>query len=394
MVLQSLAGKVPAPRRATVRTLVKDGEVIDEALTLWLPGPGSATGEDCAELHCHGGRAVIAALRSALAALPDVREAEPGEFARRAFANGRIDLAQAEALGDLLAAETELQRRVAQAGVGGALSSVVANWRDRVLLLSAMIESALDFSDEADVIALPEHFFTERNALRQEILDCLANPRAERLRDGIRVVIGGPPNIGKSSLFNVLLEDNAAIVSPYPGTTRDFIERAVAISGVPFILVDTAGLRDEDTDEIESIGIARAQAQLAGADMVLWLGEEGTGPRGAIEVHARCDDPTSFRKIAPDFRVSSMTQAGLAELKQGMIERAMALLPAPGSNAVNERQAILLSSAAGALADTSHDELLIAESLRRARMDFDRLLGHSGVEHMLDALFARFCIGK
>jgi tRNA modification GTPase len=323
-----------------------------------------------------------------------MREAEPGEFTRRAFLNGRLDLAQAEALGDLLSAETELQRRVAQAGVGGALSRLVAAWRDRVLSLSATVEGVLDFSDEADVTASLDCVLAQCAELRREILDCLAYPRAERLREGVRVVIGGPPNSGKSSLFNALIGENAAIVSPRAGTTRDFIERGVAIQGVPFVLVDTAGLREDDCDEIEATGIARAQAQLSQADIILWLGEQGAGPPGSVEVQARSDDPVARRKTAPDYVVSSKTGDGLSKLQQGLVERAAALLPQPGVNAVNDRQAALLTIAAEALGDSSADELVMAEALRGARVSFDRLLGHSGVEDMLDTLFSRFCIGK
>jgi len=393
--LTALSGGLPPHRQAVLRTLrASNGEVLDQALVLWLPGPSTATGEDVVELHCHGGRAVVDAIRRALGALPGLREADPGEFTRRAFANGRIDLAQAEALGDLLTAETELQRRVAQAGVGGGLSATVEAWRDRVLLLSAMVEAVLDFSDEDDVGVLPECFFGQRAALRAEIAASLALPRADRLRDGVRVVIAGPPNSGKSSLFNALVGDGAAIVSPLAGTTRDVIERPVAFGGVPFVLIDTAGLRDTETDEIEAIGIARAEAQLARADIVLWLGAEGAGPAGAIEVQPRCDDPLAARKAKPDHIVSSRSGEGLSHLEAGLVQRGRNLLPKPGSSAINERQAILLGEAAEALASTPHDHLLSAESLRRARLAFDRLLGRSGVEDMLDNLFARFCIGK
>lgn len=394
-VPEALGAAIPAPRRAALRTLRgSDGEVLDRALVLWLPGPANATGEDCIELHCHGGRAVVAALRRELAALPGLREAEPGEFTRRAFANGRIDLAQAEALGDLLAAETELQRRVAQSGVGGRVSNMVESWRDRVLGLSAMVEAVLDFSDEDDVAALPPAFAERREALRREIAASLALPRAERLRDGIRVVIAGPPNAGKSSLFNALVGDGAAIVSSVAGTTRDVIERPVAFGGLPFVLADTAGLRGEGAEEIEAIGIARAQHQLDRADIVLWLGEEGRGPPNAIEVQARCDDPGAPAKLQPDHVVSSVTGEGLATLEADLQRRARDILPTPGSVAVNERQARLLRQAEEALGIESEDALLLAESLRIARASFDSLLGRAGVEDMLDALFARFCIGK
>ena len=268
-------GRVPAARRATLMTLRDGGEVLDSALVLWLPGPGTATGEDCAELHCHGGRAVIAAVLRALSAVPGLRAAEAGEFTRRAFANGRIDLAEAVGLADLLSAETELQRRAAQAMLGGAFSRVVAGWRDDLLTISASIEAAIDFADEDDVGGLPADLARRLAALADALAQWLSRPRAEALREGVRVVIAGPPNAGKSTLFNALVGSEAAITADIPGTTRDVLSRPVAIGGVPFTLIDTAGLRGETDDTIEAIGIARAQAAMAEADIVLWLGPEG-----------------------------------------------------------------------------------------------------------------------
>lgn len=393
--LGALAGPVPPARHASVRTLRDDaGDVLDEALVLAFPAPASATGEDCVELHCHGGRAVVNDVLAALGAIAGLRAAEPGEFTRRAFANGRLDLAQAEALGDLLAAETELQRRAAQAGVGGALSAEVERWRGEVLALAAMVEAALDFADEDNADTLPADFAVRRGVLLEELGEALARPRAERLREGVRAVLAGPPNSGKSSLFNALLGDGAAIVSPLAGTTRDVLERPVAFCGVPFVLIDTAGLRDSEAGEIEAMGIARAQAQLAHADIVIWLGPEGRGPAGALEVQSRSDDPEAPRKRRPDHVVSSVTGAGLAALEADLVARAARLLPKPGAAAVSARQASLLDSASRALARHSDDLLLLAEALREARLAFDRLLGRAGVEDMLDALFARFCIGK
>lgn len=391
-----LAGALPPPRQTGLRKLRSaTGEVLDEALVLTFSGPASATGEDCAELHCHGGRAVIAAVCEELASQPGLRAAEAGEFTRRAFANGRIDLAQAESLGDLLAAETELQRRVAQAGIGGALSLEIERWRGEVLALSAMVEAALDFADEDDADTLPEDFATRREALWSEIAGALSRPRAERLREGVRVVLAGPPNSGKSSLFNALIGDGAAIVSPLEGTTRDVLERPIAFGGVPFVLVDTAGLRSSGAGEIEAIGIERAQEQMARSDIVLWLGLEGAGPEGSVDVQSRSDHPDRVEKRAPDHVVSSTTGAGLRELEADLVARAGKLLPKPGEASINARQAALLEECVGALsADSFGDLLLIAESLRIARSAFDRLLGRAGVEDMLDTLFSRFCIGK
>ena len=376
----------------TLRSAMDD--VLDEALVLWFPGPATATGEDCAELHCHGGRAVIAAISRELGAMAGLRAASPGEFTRRAFANGRVDLAQAEALGDLLTAETELQRRVAQAGVGGGLSTIVEDWRSRLLQLSAAVEALLDFSDEDGVDAVPAGLLSDRGSLFEAIAEVVARPPAERLRDGVRVVIAGPPNSGKSSLFNALIGDSGAIVSPLAGTTRDVIERPVAFSGVPFVLVDTAGLRGVCAEEIERIGITRAQREIARADIILWLGEADEMPQDAIEVQSRCDQVNTCRRSLGGHFVSSVSGMGLDGLVQDLVTRAGQLLPQPGSVAVNHRQRALLMEAADALCVASHDLLLVGEGLRIARVAFDNLLGRSGVEDMLDALFGRFCIGK
>lgn len=396
--LRALTGRLPDPRRAALARL-RDaaGALLDEALVLWFPGPNTATGEDLAELHCHGGRAVIAAVERVLAAMPGLRRAEPGEFTRRAFANGRIDLAEAEGLGDLLAAETELQRAAALANAGGALSRQVENWRERVLALSAEVEGVLDFSDEEDAADLPECFTWNIVALAADLREWLARPRSERLGEGFRVVLAGPPNAGKSTLFNALIESEAAITSPIAGTTRDVIERSVAIGGVPFTFVDTAGLREgEGADAIEAIGIDRARGELARADLVLWLGPEGAGPPGAWEIAAQADRDGFTPKVAARFTLSATTGEGVGALKSALVETARGALPKPGEAALNARQHARLSEAAEALdsAKALSDPLLVAEELRRARLAFDRLVGRATTEDMLDTLFGRFCIGK
>ena len=387
-------GRVPAARRATLMTLRDGGEVLDSALVLWLPGPGTATGEDCAELHCHGGRAVIAAVLRALSAVPGLRAAEAGEFTRRAFANGRIDLAEAEGLADLLSAETELQRRAAQAMLGGAFSRVVAGWRDDLLTISASIEAAIDFADEDDVGGLPADLARRLAALADALAQWLSRPRAEALREGVRVVIAGPPNAGKSTLFNALVGSEAAITADIPGTTRDVLSRPVAIGGVPFTLIDTAGLRGETDDTIEAIGIARAQAAMAEADIVLWLGPEGEGPIGAWEISARAD--VASAKASARHVLSAMTGMGVLALCHDLVQTARDLLPAPGEAALNRRQRDLIAEALHAIeeAQVREDLLLMAEALRMARVAFDRIIGRAGTEDMLDALFGQFCIGK
>lgn len=396
--LAALAGRLPEPRRAVlVKLRDGSGALLDEALALWFPGPNTATGEDLAELHCHGGRAVIAAVEGVLAALPGLRTAEPGEFTRRAFANGRIDLAEAEGLADLLSAETELARAAALANAGGALSRQVESWRERALVLSAEIEAVLDFSDEEDTSDLPECFTWNIAVLAEELRTWLARPRSERLGEGFRVVLAGPPNAGKSTLFNALVESEAAITSPIAGTTRDVIERAVAMGGVPFTFVDTAGLRDDALDDaIEAIGIDRAKGELARADLVLWLGPEGGGPQGAWEIAAQADREGFTPKASARFSLSATTGQGLAPLKTALIALARGTLPKPGEAALNARQHARLAEALETLAAAGSltDPLLVAEELRRTRLAFDRLIGRATTEDMLDALFGRFCIGK
>ncbi|MCA0903460.1 tRNA uridine-5-carboxymethylaminomethyl(34) synthesis GTPase MnmE [Qipengyuania aquimaris] len=394
--LERLAGRVREPRRATLRTL-RDGAggVLDRALVLWFDGPQTATGEELAEIHCHGGRAVVAAIEGALASIPGLRKAEPGEFTRRAFANGVLDLAEAEGLADLLAAETELQRLAAQASADGALSTQVDAWRSQVLGLSAYVEAALDFSDEDDVEVLPPAFQDGLAAVLAEIRAALQSPRAERLRDGIRVVLAGPPNAGKSSLFNALLNEGAAIVTDEAGTTRDVIERPVAFEGMPFVLIDTAGLRDDGAALVEAIGIDRARKELEKADIVLWLGAEGEGPEGALEIAAKCDLEGAGKKNA-DHTLSSASGFGLEGLVEDLVARARGLVPKRGMAAFNQRQAEALGHAFDALEgiEEGDDLLLIGERLRLARRAFDRLLGRQSTEEVLDALFGRFCIGK
>ena len=395
--MQALLGKRLEPRHATSATLRDSaGAVIDRALALWLPGPHSATGEDTLELHCHGGRAVIGAVETALALIAGLRAAAPGEFTRRAFVNGKIDLAEAEGLADLLAAETELQRQSAMAMAGGAFSKQVEHWRDVLLGQSAALEAVLDFGDEDDVAVLPAEFAMQLAVLETELAQWLARPRAEQLREGYRVVVAGPPNAGKSTLFNVLVEAEAAIATPIPGTTRDVLTRPIAYSGVPFLFADTAGLHDCVDDEVEAIGIERALDALDRADLVLWLGPEGAGPAGAWEVAAQIDRSDAPAKKLARHRISAKTGAGIAALRGDLIAAARAALPGPGDAALNERQHMHLRHAKRALsaAKHEHDPLLIAEALRVARLSFDALLGRTTTEDMLDTLFGRFCIGK
>ena len=396
--VEALAGKLPQPRVATLAQLTDPatGTPLDQALLLRFPGPASATGEDVAELHLHGGRAVVAAVLATLATTEGLREAAPGEFTRRAFDNGRIDLAEAEGLADLLSAETESQRRSALALAGGGLSRQVAAWQDRLLTLAAEIEAVIDFSDEGEVgEGLPEAWAEGVKALRQDMEAALARPPAERLREGLRVVIAGPPNVGKSSLLNWLAGRQAAITSAIAGTTRDVVEAPTAIGGTPFVLVDTAGLRDAN-DEVEKIGVTRARESLEAADLILWLGAADDCPDPARSLRVQSKIDLSPRDPGAEAHVSAETGEGIDPLIALLIARARALLPREGEVALNARHRAAIAQAAGALSDacTTSDVVLGAESLRLARTALDRVTGRGGVEEMLDALFGRFCLGK
>jgi tRNA modification GTPase len=396
--LAALAGRLPEARRPTLASLAdpETGEALDRALVLRFPGPASSTGEDLAELHLHGGRSVVAAVLAALANVDGLRPAEPGEFTRRAFENGRIDLSEAEGLADLLMAETESQRRAALALAGGALSRQVEEWQSRILALSAQLEASLDFADEGEVGEdLPRAWTEALRALAGEIGEALSRPPMERLRDGVRVVIAGPPNAGKSSLLNILAGREAAITSEIAGTTRDLVEAPTAIGGAPFLLVDTAGLR-ESGDAIETIGVERARASLDAADIILWLGApaECPDPDRSIIVQSKVDiEP---ERAGADCAVSAVTGVGLDVLVARLAERARTLLPREGELAVNARHRTLLFETLGYLqeAEAAHDLILASESLRQARAVLDRITGRAGVEDMLDALFGAFCIGK
>lgn len=399
--VQTLAGDIPAPRRAAVRVLRDSaGELLDRAIVLVFPGPATATGEDLAELHLHGGRAVVRAVEQALSAMTGLRPAESGEFTRRALTNGRIDLSEAEGLGDLLMAETEAQRRAAVRSAEGAVRRAVEGWTLRLVGISAQVEAQLDHSDEDDVGAggdTLDALRREASALGAEIGDIAGRPPVERLRDGLRVVLAGPPNAGKSTLLNALVQRNAAIVSPIAGTTRDRIEAPVVRGGIAYVLTDTAGLAPTPGDAIEAIGISRAQEALAASDILLWLGDDAPPEHPAsLWLHARADAASREEAGAKDLAISAATGAGIDALWSRLHALAQGLLPPPDALALNRRQRDLTLTAAEALgrAAAQHDLLLLAEELRTARRAFDAVTGRVGVEDMLDALFGRFCIGK
>ncbi len=398
--LFALCGRLPEPRRASLAPLrdPATGELLDNALVFRFVGPATATGESMAELHLHGGRAVVAAVLAAVGRIPGLREAQAGEFTRRAFGNGRMDLAEAEGLADLLMAETQSQRRAALTLAGGSLSRLVEKWQEALLALAAQIEATIDFSDEGDVQDAVSLAATPAlDKLILEIDAALAGPTAERLRDGVRVVIAGPPNAGKSSLINLLSGRQAAIISPIAGTTRDLIEAPTAIGGTPFLLIDTAGLRDA-TDEVEAIGVERARTVLDTADLILWLGEPADCPdrERSIIIQSKADLESSSEKPDVDLRVSALTGEGLDDMVAMLIDRSRASLPQEGEVATNRRQRELLRRCVGYLreAKAAHDLIIASELLRQARAALDVITGRAGVEDMLDALFGRFCIGK
>lgn len=392
-----IAGTLPDVRTAAVRELRHpvSGELLDEALVLRFDAPGTSTGEDVVEFQCHGGRAVVDALLAALGGVEGLRQAEPGEFTRRAFENGRIDLTEAEGLADLIEAETQSQRKAALAMAEGGLRKHIAMWQEHLLGLSARAELAIDY-DEDDGAVDPA-LLRDSAALAGELRQWLDRPRVEPLRDGVRVVVAGPPNAGKSSLINAIAGEERAIVTSIPGTTRDHIEVPLSLAGMPVLLTDTAGLRDS-RDEVEAIGIARASALVKAADVLVWLGDADDAPEHArlIKVHGKAD--LAARGTAPKDAISfsSVTGEGLKALLEQIGEFAGSLLPGEDAIALNRRQAMHVEEAADAVAvaAAAKDVVLVAENLRLARTAFDRLTGRAGVEDVLNALFSRFCLGK
>lgn len=392
---ERLCGVLPDVRQAAVRWLrdPHSNEPLDEALVLRFDAPASSTGEDVIELHCHGGRAVVDAVLAALARIEGLRAAQPGEFTRRAFDNGRIDLTEAEGLADLLEAETDAHRRAALRLADGALRRQIEAWRAQAVAMSAQAELLIDYVEEG-----AEEGGSTIGAgaarLAAELDEWLQRPRVERLKDGVRVVAAGPPNVGKSSLINAIAGNERIIVSDVPGTTRDVIELHLAIAGRPCVFVDTAGLRASE-DAIEAKGIGLAGQAIEGADVLLWLGDPADAPRHPrlIRVHPKADLGPGPE---PALEVSALTGQGLKDLLDRILAFSDAMLPGPDAIALNRRQAEALDDARACLTEAaSQSELVLqAESLRLARSAFDRLTGKAGVEDLLDALFSRFCLGK
>ncbi len=406
-LLDALCGRRPPPRRASLRR-VRDasGETLDQALALWLPGPGTYTGEDSAELHLHGGPAVIEAVAEALIAT-GARPAEAGEFTRRAFFNGRMDLTAAEAVADLVEAESAEQRRQALRQMEGALGALYEDWSQRLMRVLAQQEALIDFPDEdlpADVARL---LATEMATLAAEIAAHLNdNRRGERTREGLRIAIIGPPNVGKSSLINRLLARDVAIVSDLPGTTRDALEARLVLGGMVMTVIDTAGLRETE-DRIEAEGVRRARARAAEADIVLAMHDASQPeavldaaamPRaGEVIVVANKLDLASGRDIGDAIGVSALTGQGLERLSDALIaagRRLTARTGPPPLTRPRHRAALEAALAALTRAMAEPSEELRGEELRIALRMIGRVTGRWGVEEILGEIFSRFCIGK
>ena len=417
-VLAGMAGSLPPPRRAVVRR-IKDpstGEVLDQAVVLWCPGPKSVTGEDVAEFHVHGSVAVTSGVFSAFGEFPDLRPAEPGEFTRRALANGRMDLVEVEGLADLLNARSSRQRQQAIHHLMGRASSVYEEWRLRLLGILARIEAAVDFIDEEGVADAAMKFVSrDVAALLHDMDTALAiSRRASAVRNGIKVVLAGLPNTGKSSLLNALAKRDAAIVSSRPGTTRDVIEVSIEVDGMAIILADTAGLHDGSSDEIELIGMARTRRELAGADIVVWVFSpdiEGSAKippsvSPALLVRNKIDlDEDESRLYRNDFvgpltvEVSARCDTGIANLISEIGRLAVEEHAYAGDAVVvRDRQKVAVMESIRRLNESrQHDPSqleLVAEDLRKASYALARITGRIDVEDLLTAIFSEFCIGK
>ncbi len=407
--LATLTGKpLPQPRVATrTRFIASDGTPVDDGLVLWFPRPASFTGEDVAELHIHGGRATVAAMLATLNSIDSLRLAEPGEFTRRAFDNGKLDLAEAEGLADLVAAETEAQRRQAWRQLDGALGRQVEGWRGALVALLAWAEAEIDFNDQDLPDGLAGRLDPGIANLTAAIAAQLADRSGERLRDGVQIAILGPPNAGKSSLLNVLAKREAAIVAAEAGTTRDVIEVALDLAGMPASLADTAGLRD--AAGVEAEGVRRARARAETADLRLVLFDATVAPDPAVAALVRPGDIAVFNKIdlpgarpadflngVPAYPVSVKAGRGMDALLAALSARVAALGGTGDALVTRARHRAALEDCLGALrrAAGARAPELAAEDLRLAARALGRVAGRVGVEDVLDTIFREFCIGK
>ena len=388
---EALAGPLPVARRAEFRELRDHGEVLDQALVLWFEAGRSFTGEESSELQLHGApvvvRRVMAALRSA-----GLREAEAGEFTRRAFLNGRLDLAEVEGLSDLLTAETESQRRLAMRGAGGEMGRIAERWRGLLTRAGALVEASIDFADEDVPEDVPVEVFDLIEQLRQELQQELDRyPAGERLRQGFEVAIIGPPNSGKSSLINRLARRDVAIVSAIPGTTRDIIELQMDLRGLAVTFLDTAGIR-ETADQIEALGVDRAKGRAEAADMRIFLSESGDHDltlfrQGDITLRSKAD----LVEVGGDLSV--VTGQGIDDL-MAQVFATLSVRVADAGIVTHRRQADAVADALRALNAAGGEPEILAESIRAAALSLERLVGRVGAEDYLDVIFSSFCIGK
>ncbi len=395
-LLEKLCGRLPPPRRASLRRLRgPDRAMLDQALVLFLPGPGSYTGEDTVELFLHGGRAVIAGVADALTGF-GARPAAAGEFTRRAFLNGRMDLLEAEAVGDLIEAETTAQRRQALRQMEGGLGRIYRGWADRLRWLLAQQEALIDFPNEDLPIEVEQRIAAEIFALHREIGAYLDDGRrGERLREGLVFAVTGPPNVGKSSLVNALADRDVSIVAAVPGTTRDAIEVRLVFGGVPVTLVDTAGLRST-TDAVEAEGVRRAMHRAETADFVVWLSGPDT-TAGGLGLHVT--NKIDLGANVPDgaLGVSALTGAGMDVLRDRLAIEARRLTEREGPPPLTRaRHRAALSEMFERLeaASVAIFPELRGEDLRLALRSIGQITGEVGVEDLLGDIFGRFCIGK
>lgn len=408
--VETIAGKSAPERTASLQKLRQaDGSLIDTGLVFFFAGPRSFTGEDVAEFQVHGGKAVVSALLQALTAIDGIRHAEPGEFTRRAFLNGKLDLVETEALADLINAETESQRRFALLNSGGAQSELYEGWRRQLIHARAMIEAEIDFADEDDIPgSVSEAVWSDMRKLSSDIATHIGGFHAgEIIREGFDVVILGAPNAGKSSLFNALAKREAAIVSDEPGTTRDLIEVALDLHGLKVRLTDTAGLR-EQAGTVEGIGIKRARERAESADLIVLLQDMTVAPSDielpegarALRVGTKVDllaEEEHGKEAEFDLVVSGRTGRGLDKLLERLGELAESAAASAGDllptrlrhvELLNEGKTFIERALAGM------DLELQAEDLRLAGDRLGRIVGVVDVEDLLDVIFSQFCIGK
>lgn len=389
-----LTGSLAKPRHAYLRKIQIEGQVLDQALVIWFEAGQSFTGEEVVELHLHGAPVIMRRLSQVLIG-SGMRLAEPGEFTKRAFINGQMDLAEVEALGDLLSAETESQRLLAMRNMNGELSNKVAEWRNLLIRAGALVESSVDFADEDVPDDIPDEVFDLLEKLRVDLVDQIAGyDAAELIRNGFEVAIVGPPNVGKSSLLNRLARRDMAIVSDIAGTTRDIIELRMDLRGLAVTFLDTAGLR-QSTDEIESLGIDRTRERAQAADLRIHLSFDGTiddglWRSGDLVVMGKSD----LRSITNAFAISSVTGEGIDDLLTEIFDRLSGKV-AKASLVSHQRQFQDMVGALAALYDVNRDQPeILSESIRIASSSLDHLLGKIGAEDYLDVIFTSFCIGK